>query len=128
MGSVVGVEVLLDSVIIIDHLNGHSSASAYLAQREGRAAISVVTRAETLAGYEEAMQRSIGQFLDRFENLVLDADIADLAARLRREHRWKVPDAFQAATAQHHGLQLATRNTRDFPEARYPFVVVPYRL
>jgi len=52
--------------------------------------------------------------------------VADLAARLRREHRWKLPDALQVAAAQHHGLRLVTRNTRDFPPERYPFVLVPY--
>jgi predicted nucleic acid-binding protein len=52
--------------------------------------------------------------------------VADLAARLRREHRWKMPDALQASLAHYHGLSLVTRNTRDFPPDRHPFVVVPY--
>ena len=39
-----------------------------------------------------------------------------------------VPDAFQAALAQLHGLKLATRNHRDFPPDRFSFVVVPYTL
>jgi predicted nucleic acid-binding protein len=51
-----------------------------------------------------------------------------LAARLRREHRWKMPDALQAAVARHHGLDLVTRNTRDFPPEAHSFVVVPYAL
>ena len=54
--------------------------------------------------------------------------MADLAAVLRREHGWKLPDAFQAALAQHYGVTLATRNTKDFPPSRYEFVVVPYAL
>ena len=120
--------MLLDSVIVIDHLNKLSSASAYLARVRDWAAISVVTRAETLTGYPEEKQGDIRQFLDRFPTLGVDAEIANLAALLRREHRWKLPDAFQAAIAQYHGLRLATRNTRDFPEDRFPFVLVPYRL
>ncbi|MBK6580422.1 MAG: PIN domain-containing protein, partial [Sandaracinaceae bacterium] len=57
-----------------------------------------------------------------------DGPVADLAAALRREHRWKLPDALQAAAARQHGLRLATRNTKDFPPAKHAFVVVPYTL
>jgi predicted nucleic acid-binding protein len=128
MGPRLGIEVLLDSVIVIDHLNRLAGASAYLAHVRERAAISVITRAETLAGYPEKEQGDIRQLLDRFPTLSVDAEIGDLAALLRREHRWKIPDAFQAAIAQYHGLRLATRNTHDFPEERFPFVLVPYRL
>ena len=40
---------------------------------------------------------------------------------------WKLPDAFQAALAQHHHLRFATRNIRDFLPERHAFVVVPYK-
>ncbi|MGH6959369.1 MAG: PIN domain-containing protein, partial [Dongiaceae bacterium] len=66
--------------------------------------------------------------LDYFPTLPIDAPVADLAAQLRREHGWRLPDAFQAALARYHALQLATRNTRDFPPTRHPWVVVPYEL
>lgn len=66
--------------------------------------------------------------LDRFPTLGIDTAVADLAAHLRREHRWKMPDALQAALARHHGLTLVTRNTRDFSPDLHPFVVVPYVL
>ena len=59
--------------------------------------------------------------------LLLDSVIADLADELRREHHWKLPDAFQAALALRHGLQLATRNTKDFPPKRHDFVTISYR-
>ena len=36
--------------------------------------------------------------------------------------------AFQAALAQHHSLKLVTRNEKDFPPRRFPFVLIPYRL
>jgi len=54
--------------------------------------------------------------------------IADLAATLRRQNRWKMPDALQAALAKHHKLKLATRDTDDFPPKRYRFVTVPYTI
>lgn len=122
------LRLLLDSVILIDHFNGRSAASRYLALVAGEAAVSVITRAEVLAGFEPADAELAAALLGRFPTLGIDEAVADLAARLRREHRWKMPDALQAALARYHGLQLATRNTRDFPPALHDFVVVPYVL
>jgi predicted nucleic acid-binding protein len=122
------VRILLDSVILIDHLNGVKEAGSYLAREREGAAVSVVTRAEVLAGTTSAAEPAVLALLDLFPTLELTRQVADLAAQLRRQHRWKLPDAFQAALAQIHGLQLATRNTRDFPPEEFSFVVVPYRL
>ncbi len=119
------MSVLLDSVILIDHLNGLHAASSYL-QSLRNASISVITRAEVLAGADSSSLGAITRLLDRYPTLVIDREIADRAAELRRTHRWRLPDAFQAALAQTHKLQLATRNTKDFPPAKYPWVVVPY--
>jgi predicted nucleic acid-binding protein len=118
--------VLLDSVILIDHFNGVARAGAYLASAAGHAAISVITRAEVLAGFDDPALAA--QVLDRFPTLGLNRESADLAAALRRRYRWRLPDAFQAALAQQHGLRLATRNVRDFPAQRFDFVLVPYLL
>jgi predicted nucleic acid-binding protein len=123
-----GSRLLLDSVILIDHFNGIGAATDYLRARGGRASVSVITRAEVLAGFAAADAGLATALLDRFPTLGIDRPVADLAARLRRELRWKMPDALQAAVARHHGLRLVTRNTRDFPPERFPFVEVPYRL
>lgn len=120
------IKVLLDSVILIDHLNGISPATEYLREVSSRAAVSVISRAEVLAGYDEQDMSLATRFLDFYSTLGIDSGIADAAARLRRRHGWKLPDAFQAAIAQNQGLRLATRNTRDFPPERFPFVTVPY--
>ena len=119
---------LLDSVILIDHFNRVAEATAYLRQVRDRAAISVITRAEVLTGFETSDRQQATILLDCYPLLAITKPIADLAANLRREHGWKSPDAFQAALAQHHGLRLATRNTKDFPPERYDFVIVPYEL
>lgn len=121
------MRVLLDSVILIDHLNGVTAATEFLAAHAATASISAITRAEVFAGLTEAQARRVIPLLDRFAFLPMDAEIADEAARLRRKTRLKLPDAIQAAFAVHHGLRLATRNTKDFPVARFPFVIVPYR-
>ncbi len=48
-----GNPVLLDSVILIDHFNGHQAATDYLHQVAGRAFVSVITRAEVLVGFDD---------------------------------------------------------------------------
>ena len=123
-----GLSLLLDSVILIDHFNGRLEATRYLSRVGGTSALSVITRAEVLAGFDPVGTALAVRLLDRFPTLGIDTAVADLAARLRREHRWKMPDALQAAVARHHGLDLATRNTRDFPPEAHSFVVVPYAL
>lgn len=115
-------------MILIDHFNGRQEATRYLLRVAGESAISVITRAEVLTGFDPAEAGPAIVLLDRFPLLAIDKSVADLAARLRREHRWRMPDALQAALAHHHGLELATRNTRDFPPEAHDFVIVPYLL
>lgn len=120
--------ILLDSVILIDHLNSVDAAGIFLDRVYLEATVSVVTRAEVLTGYKPEANREALDLLDSFPLLEINKEIADLTARLRRQHRWKLPDAFQAAIAQTHKLQLATRNTKDFDPAKFPFVTIPYSL
>lgn len=123
------LRLLLDSVILIDHLNGIGAASRYLVAHAAEAAVSPITRAEVLSGYgsdEEAAPAR--RLIDRFPILPIGAEDADRAAQLRRESGWKLPDAFQAALALGHGLDLVTRDTRDFDPERHAFVRVPYAL
>jgi predicted nucleic acid-binding protein len=123
------ISKLLDSVILIDHLNGVPRATEYLATLTPEVtAVSVITRAEILVGVEGQSVDKAKQLLDQFILLSIDRDIADKAAELRRLHGWKLPDAFQAALAVHHNFKLVTRNTKDFDPRRHAFVEVPYRL
>ena len=119
--------MLLDSVILIDHFNGVADATRYLAAVRAEAAISVITRAEVLAGFDPRARRRGRRLLDCFATLAIDRAVADAAALLRAKHRWKLPDALQAAIARAHRLKLATRDLRDFSPKRHRFVVVPYR-
>ena len=123
------VTALLNSVILIDHLNGIPDAAEWLSETDWRSlAISSVTRAEVLAGASEHEFNHISLLLDSFSCLPLDAEIADRAAVIRRENRLRLPDAFQAAVAERHSLMLITRNTRDFPVSQFPYVHFPYSL
>ena len=119
--------MLLDSVIVIDRLNRVPAALAFFGQHADLV-VSAVTVAEVLAGIEEGGHTKVLTFLDTFAFLGVDSAVAERAGRLRRTERWKLPDALQAATAQHHSLKLVTRNTKDFKPDRHPFVVVPYTL
>lgn len=119
---------LLDSVILIDHFNGVHAATRFLAEHGPACAISVVTRAEVLTGFDEKTEPLARRFLDNFRMLAIDAVTADLAAHLRRLNHWKLPDALQAAVASRHELVLVTRNTKDFQSGGGLEVLVPYTL
>lgn len=60
---------LLDSVILIDHFNGIDRATRYLAAASGTCAVSVVTRAEVLAGFDLADESLALPLLRRFPTL-----------------------------------------------------------
>jgi predicted nucleic acid-binding protein len=123
-----GNGVLVDSVILIDHFNGISTAASYLETVRNTGCVSAVTRAEVLTGLEGDARDTAGRFLDCFRFLPLDKAAADLAADLRRRHGWKLPDAFQAALALLNDLHLATRDAGDFDPRTHSFVHVPYSL
>jgi len=122
------VSYLLDSVIIIDHLNGVHAATEFIGVHGRSLAISAITRAEVLAGFAEADLPLGTALLDTFRFLPMDAETADEAARLRRRTKLRLPDAIQAAFAIRYHLTLATRNTKDLRPARFDFVMVPYRV
>ena len=123
------IERLIDSVILIDHLNDVSEATRFIvALNPLQTAISVITRAEILAGLDEEGQAAVTSLLDQYQLLIIDKPIADLAAQLRRKFGWKLPDAFQAALAQYHKTRLTTRNTKDFDPEKHDFVEIPYAL
>ena len=119
---------LLDSVIIVDHFNGVEAATEFLAANGRDCSISVITRAETLAGFPAELEHLARELLDSFVTLPVTVEVADTAARLRRTQRWKLPDAIQAAIALEEGLILVTRNTRDFNDGNPVPVKVPYQV
>jgi predicted nucleic acid-binding protein len=120
---------LIDTVILIDHLNGINAATDWLkGHSDGESTISVITRAEVLTGATDAEMADINLFLDNYLCLGINKGVADKAAKLRRKYRWKLPDAFQAALAISHKMQLVTRNTKDFNEKKHAFVTIPYRI
>ena len=119
--------MLLDSVIVIDYLNAVPDAVAFV-DGHPECVLSAITVAEVLAGTDEAGFAATAAFLRSFPIFSIDAVIAEKAGRLRQSERWKLPDALQAAVAQHYGWELVTRNTKDFRPERHGFVRVPYTI
>ena len=117
---------LLNSVIVIDHFIGVKTATDFLATHGIDCAVSVITRAETLAGFDADTEHLALELLDSFVTLPVTIEIADIAAQLRRTQRWKLPDAIQAAIALREDLTLVTRNTRDFRDGDPISVATPY--
>ena len=123
------MKLLLDSVILIDHFNGISQATEFIAKQQTHIGISAITRAEVLTGFQgQGKLKFAKQLLDLFTLYPITATEADLAASLRRMYRLKLPDAIQAAIAKQHKLKLVTRNTKDFHPKDHHFVMVPYHL
>ncbi len=111
---------LFDSSAIILYFNDALPDSGVALLRQaietGAGAISVITRAEVLAWPAHTAQTIQAALagMSGFAQLGVDAQIADEAARIRRECNLKLPDAMIAATALLHHMSVVTANARDF--------------
>jgi len=123
------MSVLLDTNIVVDLLNGHRQARDYL-KTLTKLNVSSITVYEVLAGCVEARsaQLNVAEILLNNCNVIpVNERIASKAASYQR--RWKqkrkMADFLIEATAEEFGLELATRNQRDFRTAK---TVAPYAL
>lgn len=113
---------LLDTNILILALRKHDPTLDLLdnLQQQGILHISVITRAEVLAGmhpHEEARTLSLLQPLDC---LPVESAVADQAGRwvyqyARKGIQLSIPDALIGATAAQYELTLVTTNASHFP-------------
>jgi len=123
------IKRLIDSVILIDHLNGIDAATHYVyGLNPQETSISVITRAEILVGINDEQKDMIKSLLNQYHLFVIDKTVADFSAELRKTHHWKLPDAFQAAICILNKIRLITRNTKDFNPEKHDFVEIPYLL
>jgi hypothetical protein len=119
---------LLDSTILIDHLNGIKKATDWLAALSpDEATISVITRAEVLVKAGDEWEK-VAAFLDDYSCLAIGPDEADMAAGIRNHYHIKLPDAFQAAIAKIQKITLVTRDTTDFKKIEDLEVKIPYQV
>lgn len=113
------LEVLLDTDVFVDHLRGAARLDV-----AGEGAYSTVTRCELFAGRfvdEEAVRTLLAPFTE----LPVDRGIAEVGGRLRRGLAIRTADALIAATALEHGLELQTRNVKDFAAVQGLFLRGP---
>ena len=108
------MRLLLDTNVLIDVLKGEATARDWL-QEQQQPAVSVITWIEVLVGCRTEESQAVEAWLDSFERLPLDRDVARESVQARQRHGLKVPDAIILATARCHDLTLATRNSKDFP-------------
>ena len=104
-------DVLLDTDVFVDHLRGARKLP------EVSGSYSVITRAELFAG-AKTDEPAVRALLDLHAEFPVDSATAERAGRLRRSANMRMPDALIAATALEHGLDLVTRNRRDFGKVR----------
>lgn len=123
-------QALLDSNIIIDHLNDVNQATAYLGTLPDWI-ISSLTVYEVLSGCTGTRGQQLPkarQFFAYCNVIAVDSVVADLAAASQRKAKTKrkMADFLIAATASHHGFRVATRNPTDFKGICDSFQ--PYRI
>ncbi len=104
-------DVLFDTDVFVDHLRGARRLPGFSGY------YSVITRAELFAGDEDD-EPAVRALLALHTEIAVDAVIAERAGRLRRVSVIRMPDALVAATALERGLELVTRNRRDFDRIR----------
>jgi predicted nucleic acid-binding protein len=93
------------------------------------ACLSVINKIE-LPGYDgpEDEMQIVAEFIRNCQLLSLSEEIAEIAIRIRKGTRIKLPDAIIAATAMHHGLVLVTRNVKDFDSLPGIEIINPHEL
>lgn len=112
--------LLLDTCILVDLLRGNGAAQRMLAAVPERPVICAVSDMELLAGARSQRDEDrIEKLLGLFRRVAVDLPVFRLAGtyirHYRASHALDIPDALIAATAEHHGLALATLNVKHFP-------------
>ena len=107
---------LLDSNIIIYHLNNDSTVKEFLFKNIEYCHISVVTYIEVLSfNFQSAYAENIAKaLLNSFEIIDTNINIASQSIKNRKFKKIKLPDNIIASTAQVNKLTLVTRNEKDF--------------
>ncbi len=111
---------LLDTSILVPILRKDERALAWLEANGDNSRMSVVSLTELYLGVRrQREERDLVQLEGRVPPLAIDRDIAVRAGvfvrRYGASHSVEIPDAIIAATAEHHGLRLATLNVKHFP-------------
>jgi predicted nucleic acid-binding protein len=113
---------LFDTNVLIDYLKGKPEATSLIEQCliEGQVLIcSLITKVELLSGARPGEEQILRDFLDAFDKIGLDDQIAEGAGRYmsmyRKSHGINTADAIIAASALVRGAVLYTLNDKHFP-------------
>lgn len=110
-----GNKALLDSNIIIYLSKGMLDAENILIKYDA-IFVSIITYMEVL-GYKFENPEDeylIREFLNQFETIQIDLEIADYVISIRQHKKIKLPDAIIFASAKLNDCDLLTYNIRDF--------------
>jgi hypothetical protein len=112
--------ILVDTNIIVDFLRGSPAAETWLDSLDERPAISAISVLELYAGARSQRdERDVIAVRRQLTCLPIGEEIGERAGAImrhfHRSHAIDIPDAIIAATAEHHGLDLATLNLKHFP-------------
>ena len=109
------MKYLVDSNIIIYHLNGEKIATSFLKKYKDEIAISQITYVEVLSfNFTKEQEEIVKELLEQFDILDIDSKISKVAVETRKTKKIKLPDNLIASTAKVYNLTLVTRNTKDF--------------
>lgn len=109
------MKYLVDSNILIYHLNGEEIATNFLFSSKSDCYLSWITYIEVLSfSFSAENEKNVIALLDDFNILGIDGDIARQAVKNRKIKKIKIADNIIASTAQVHNLTLVTRNISDF--------------
>ena len=114
------MRLLLDTNILIDYVRRVPVAIAWLRSLPESPHTSVISLLELHVGARsQREERDIEAMCAPLKRLPITDEIAKRAGGLLRHfgmsHGMDIPDALIAATAEHHGLRLATLNIKHFP-------------
>ncbi len=109
------MKYLVDSNIIIYHLNNEPIATRFLVDSQVDCAISQITYIEVLSfEFSEEEEFLVKKLLEKFNILDVNQKIAINAVKNRKLKKIRLPDNIILSTAQVNNLILVTRNLDDF--------------
>jgi predicted nucleic acid-binding protein len=118
---------LVDSNIIIYHLNGDNIATNFLLDNSQDIIISFISTIEILSfAYSDEAKIQVEKLLYTFRRIDIDDSIIRTTIKLRGEKKIKLPDCIIAATAIEHNLSLVTRNIKDFEHIETLPIINPF--
>ncbi len=111
---------LLDRCILVDLLRRKPAAQQFVGSTRDQPYVCAASAMELLAGARSQQEEArIETLLATFRWVAIDEAVFRLGGSFLRHfqasHGLEFADALIAATAEHHGLKLATLNVKHFP-------------